>query len=227
MPVRSFEAEIRNKQLLEIKYEADNLDHGEWSEGREPSRINSLKTNEVISFGAESADGSIMTGTEGWVLFRVITTNIPDQFLRINFNVPYLSDPSTEIVKFESFKKDPRISSGSGEFSPEISDELPLVGFQIDAQGRPVQTFWEQLQGAPALFILTLPAFVGIPIEYVTNVNIAVSVVRGAKSENGRTNTQISIKEFFTGVDTSLGIKQTLVNHGITSQSLLSVVKTY
>ena len=66
----------RHSQGAPIIGAADNLDHGEWADGSLPSQAaGNSAPGQSGHYQAESGGdipilSSIMTGTEGWVIFR-------------------------------------------------------------------------------------------------------------------------------------------------------------
>ncbi|MFU0507157.1 hypothetical protein [Pseudaminobacter sp. NGMCC 1.201702] len=120
MTARLFRCNITNAGGASIVWVDDHLDHGEWADGSLPSQATgTIAPGETRSYQAESGGdipilSSIMTGTEGWVLFRTTNTSGTTEFFKISHYLPYWSPRRG--AGFEAMRFDPRISPGTAEF---------------------------------------------------------------------------------------------------------------
>ena len=110
MPARLVQVTIFNNSDYPIVWQDDGRNHGFWQEPWYPSNIKSLKKGEKASFRLES--GGVMTGVEGWALFKVdvpVASNVgpTTEFFRLNFSRAYLQfEPFDGTIEY--FRKDPR-----------------------------------------------------------------------------------------------------------------------
>ena len=120
MTARLFRCNIKNAGGAPIVFVDSHLDHGEWAEDSDPSSsAATINPGETKHYQAESGGdipvfGSIMTGTEGWCLFRTTNSMGSSEWFRVNHMLPYWS-PKTGAT-LEAFRFDPRIVPGSAEF---------------------------------------------------------------------------------------------------------------
>ena len=120
MTARLFRCNIANSGGALIVWVADNLDHGEWADGSLPSQAaGNIAPGQSGHYQAESGGdipilSSIMTGTEGWVIFRTTNLSGTTEFFKISHFLPYWSPRRGAGVEATRF--DPRLVPGTTEF---------------------------------------------------------------------------------------------------------------
>ena len=120
MTARLFRCNITNSGGASIFWVADNLDHGEWADGSLPSQAaGTIAPGQSGHYQAESGGdipilSSIMTGTEGWVIFRTTNATGTTEFFKISHYLPYWS--ARRGAGVEAMRFDPRISPGTTAF---------------------------------------------------------------------------------------------------------------
>lgn len=173
MSNRGVDLFLTNRGTGEIELIDDHLSHGEWGEGRSPSeaapRIRPGETKHIQS--AEGGDipiiGQVMTGNEGWVLFR--TTVLADfgaevAWVRIGWNLPYFSFSSKGVgVWLDATRDDPRIKMGPSSFDDR--DKFPSAARIAITKGG--QSGDSILDAWPVLF----PPFILLETNLGVNVN--------------------------------------------------------
>src|SRR5262245_11513353 len=129
MTARLFRCNIKNTGGAPIRWVDDHLDHGNWAEGSLPSQAAGLiNPGQTGHYQAESGGdipilSSLMTGTEGWVIFRTTDIGGMTEFFKISHFLPYWSPRRGAGV--EAMRFDPRIQPGSAEF--DTRDKTPAV----------------------------------------------------------------------------------------------------
>src|SRR5215216_4665174 len=97
MTARLFRCTISNAGGADIVLVDDHLSHGEWAEESIPSNTAPrLRPGQTGHYQAESGGDipileSLMTGTEGWVLFTTTDSSGSTEFFRITHSLPYWS----------------------------------------------------------------------------------------------------------------------------------------
>ena len=120
MTARLFRCTIKNAGGAPIAWVGDHLDHGEWAEESVPSQTARLiNPGQTGHYQAESGGdipilSSIMTGTEGWVVFRTTNASGTTEFFKVSHFLPYWAPRRGAGV--EAMRFDPRLSPGSAEF---------------------------------------------------------------------------------------------------------------
>jgi hypothetical protein len=120
MTARLFRCNIKNAGAAPIVFVDSGLDHGEWAEDSDPAAsAGTINPGQTGHFQAESGGDiplfdSLMTGTEGWTLFRTTNSMGSTEWFKITHCLPYWSAKTG--ASFNSFRYDPRIEPGSAEF---------------------------------------------------------------------------------------------------------------
>src|SRR5262249_52017396 len=97
MTARLFRSKIKKTGGAPIRWVDDHLDHGNWAEGSLPSQAAGLiNPGQTGHYQAESGGdipilSSLMTGTEGWVIFRTTDIGGMTEFFKISHFLPYWS----------------------------------------------------------------------------------------------------------------------------------------
>jgi hypothetical protein len=120
MTARLFRCTITNAGGAPIAWVGDHLDHGEWTEDSLPSQTaGRINPGQSGHYQAESGGdipilSSLMTGTEGWVVFSTTSTSGSSEFFKITHWLPYWAPRRGAGV--ETMRFDPRLMPGSTEF---------------------------------------------------------------------------------------------------------------
>ncbi len=108
MPARLVQVTLINSSDFPIIWQDDGRPHGFWQEPWYPSNIKNLKRGEQGTWRLES--GGILTGVEGWALFKVDVPFASNVGSRTEFFRPWWARPyiGSFIKKVEYWNHDPR-----------------------------------------------------------------------------------------------------------------------
>jgi hypothetical protein len=158
MPARLFHINLKNSGSGPLEWVADGLEAGEWTDPWYPSqKAKVIAPGQTGSWRSES--NGIMTGTEGWVLFKTYAGQPPHtEYVRIYWSVPYVGYP---IYRHSVTRHDPRDTPGSGQF-PHAEQDPPAVRIQaVFKSSGDQEDVWNELQNTPALLVLAMARFLG------------------------------------------------------------------
>jgi hypothetical protein len=194
---------MRNEGTAKLYWVADHLDHGIWTDPWLPSH----KAFEIPPEGTGSwrseSDG-IMTGTEGWVLFRTTAWNgnessgeLISQFIEIKWSAPYI-DLDLPSCQVSITRYDPRDGSNPTEFNDKISGKSLTKVRLANSSSGDQEKFWNEIQNAPELLVLA-------PVSLVNTVSLQhhvfLDLVVSGNSGHPGFGEPVSVKsDTFTGL---------------------------
>jgi hypothetical protein len=108
MPARLVQVTLINNSNFPVVWQDDGRPHGFWQQPWYPSNLKNLKKGEQGSWRLES--GGILTGVEGWALFKVDVPFASNVGNRVEFFRPWWARPyyGSFIKKIEYWLHDPR-----------------------------------------------------------------------------------------------------------------------
>jgi hypothetical protein len=136
MPVRTIEIELFNKTGFPLQQTAANLCHGDWRPtGMPPAIIPAQAPNQPDASGKIRAESDgVMTGTEGFVKYKITNNENVTNTVHIYWSNPYIG---TTVIQAQCHGHDYPMKCGVGRYIPEGTTYPAVpVRFEVVQEGR-------------------------------------------------------------------------------------------
>ena len=170
MAARYFHCEIVNRGEGPITWVDDKIESGDWVDDNVPSETaKEILPGQTGHYDAHSDGdipliGSIMTGTEGWALFKTTAAGGVPEFIKIWHELPYWAPPNNwHPVGGQVSRFDPRIQPGTFEWNArDTSDPQTRVNKTSEDVGS--GNFLTEIQSLPWIIVWGFASWGGINV---------------------------------------------------------------